>query len=225
LCLFSSHRTPVSQVPHKSQGWSHAFSAPDTVQTVNGFPSHLSRRKVYSPVLMSSEPVFRCFNQRFACARLSNLHLTYLLRLLTETFTTTPFERSRFRQFEASSHKAAPMDLPSSLIQHRVSQHVLDTLTWTGHRLLPDFGLGKGTRSPILTSFTGFSIRHQRFACAHLYESHLPDLSPTFPQRSRPRLLTWYGGALVKGSTLRSQSALTFFIGFVMHRIGQRTTP
>src|SRR5450631_1101765 len=56
---------------------------------------------------------------------------TYLVRLLTETFTTTPFERSRFRQFEASSHKAAPMDLPSSLIQHRVLKHVLDT---TPHR-------------------------------------------------------------------------------------------
>jgi hypothetical protein len=41
LCLFPSHRIPVSQVPYKSQSWSHAFSAPDTVRTVNGFPSHL----------------------------------------------------------------------------------------------------------------------------------------------------------------------------------------
>src|ERR1017187_3054676 len=74
---------------------------------------------------------FRCLYLRFACARLSNPYLTYLLRLLTETFTTTAFDRSRFRQFEASSHKAAPMDLPSSLIQHRVLQRVLDT---TAHR-------------------------------------------------------------------------------------------
>jgi hypothetical protein len=156
------------------------------MQTVNGFPSHSSRKKVYPPVLMSSEPVFRCFNQRFACARLSNLHLTYLLRLLTETFTTTPFERSRFRQFEASSHKAAPMDLPSSLIQHRVSQPVLDTITWTGHRLLPDFRLGKGTRLPLLTSFREFSICRQRFICIYLYKSHLTNLVRLFLRRSRP---------------------------------------
>ena len=36
----------------------------------------------------------------------------------TETFTTAAFNRSSFRQFEASSHKAAPKDLPSSFVQH-----------------------------------------------------------------------------------------------------------
>jgi len=45
----------------------------------------------------------------------------------TGTFTTAAFDRSSFRQFEASSHKAAPKDLPSSFVQHRASRRVLDT--------------------------------------------------------------------------------------------------
>src|SRR5450631_2280780 len=88
---------------------------------------------------------FRCLYLRFACARLSNPYLTYLLRLLTETFTTTAFDRSRFRQFEASSHKAAPMDLPSSLIQHPVLQRVLDT---TSHRSVRDTLASYGSCRP-----------------------------------------------------------------------------
>jgi len=39
-------------------------------------------------------------------------------RLLTETFTTAAFDRSSFRQFAASSHKAAAKGLPSSFAQH-----------------------------------------------------------------------------------------------------------
>src|ERR1035441_5262909 len=78
------------------------------------------------------------------------------------------------------------MDLPSSLIQHRVSQHVLDTITWTGHRLLPDCSLRKGTHFLILTSFMELSIRRQRFICIYLYKSHLTNLVRLFLRRSRP---------------------------------------
>ena len=39
-------------------------------------------------------------------------------RLLTMTFTTAAFDRSSSWWFEASSYKAAPKGLPSSLIQH-----------------------------------------------------------------------------------------------------------
>src|SRR5450755_4454593 len=109
---------------------------------------------------------FRCLYLRFACARLSNPYLTYLLRLLTETFTTTPFERSRFRQFEASSHKAAPMDLPSSLIQHRVSQHVLDT-TICDKRC--HFGIRKPTKRRAFQSH----VVHDRYAHLHLRQSRV----------------------------------------------------
>src|SRR6266581_9458253 len=55
-------------------------------------------------------------------------------RLLTETFTTAAFDRSSFRQFEASSHKAAPKDLPSSFAQHRAFRRVLDTIPSSNRR-------------------------------------------------------------------------------------------
>src|SRR4029434_8348130 len=52
------------------------------------------------------------------------------------TFTTAAFGRSSFRQFEASSHKAAPKGLPSSFVQHRASRRVLDT-TRSSNRTCP----------------------------------------------------------------------------------------
>src|ERR1035438_5702160 len=66
------------------------------------------------------------------------IHVRFCGRLEGKSLRPTrqpsaPFERSRFRQFEASSHKAAQMPLPSSLIQHpsliqhRALQRVLDT--------------------------------------------------------------------------------------------------
>src|SRR5450759_3436206 len=68
-------------------------------------------------------------HQRFICIRLSIPHMTWSKpRLLTETFTTAAFDRSSFRQFEASSHKAAPKDLPPSFVQHRAPRRVLDTI-------------------------------------------------------------------------------------------------
>jgi hypothetical protein len=62
---------------------------------------------------------FSMLHQRFACARLSNPHMTWLIpRLLTITFTTAAFGRSSLWQFEASSYKTAPKGPPSSLVQH-----------------------------------------------------------------------------------------------------------
>jgi len=48
-------------------------------------------------------------------------------RLLTMTFTTAAFGRSRSWRFGASSCKAAPRDLPSSNAQHRAPSLLLDT--------------------------------------------------------------------------------------------------
>ena len=73
---------------------------------------------VKPPVLMSSESI-SMLRRRFACARLS--HPYY------DVINTTPFshdvnhrgfDRSSSWWFEASSYKAAPKGLPSSLIQH-----------------------------------------------------------------------------------------------------------
>ena len=57
-------------------------------------------------------------------------------RLLNGTFTTAAFDRSSFRLFEASSYKAAPKGLPSSLVQHRASWRVLDTMSPRAFRAL-----------------------------------------------------------------------------------------
>src|SRR5260370_19223104 len=57
-------------------------------------------------------------HQRFACASLSNPHMTKSdVSPFPVTFTTEAFVRSSSRLFEASSYQAAPKGLPSSFAQ------------------------------------------------------------------------------------------------------------
>src|SRR5450756_1055528 len=58
----------------------------------------------------------------------SEVHLHSSLYSTHDVITTAAFDRSSFRQFEASSHKAAPKGLPPSFVQHRASRRVLDTI-------------------------------------------------------------------------------------------------
>src|ERR1019366_1592846 len=58
-------------------------------------------------------------------------------RLLTGTFTTAAFDRSSFRQFEASPYRAAPKGPPSSFAQHAAFRGFLtQRLRFTGTRRL-----------------------------------------------------------------------------------------
>jgi len=118
LYLFPWHQRTGSQVPYKSPNESHAFYTPDTAWPISRFPPHFSRSSCATPVLMSSESL-SMRRRRFACARLSHSYLTRSLpRLLTMTFTTAAFDRSRSWRFEAFPCRTAPKGPPSSLVQH-----------------------------------------------------------------------------------------------------------
>jgi hypothetical protein len=117
LRLFPSHRQPGSQVPYESPDEIHAACTPDTAWPVSRFPPCSSQGRY--------TPWFRCHLTNFDASStvrlhssLSSLHDVVKPRLLTETFTTAAFDRSSFRQFGASSYKAAPKGLPSSFAQH-----------------------------------------------------------------------------------------------------------
>jgi hypothetical protein len=75
LCLFPLHRRTGSQVPDQSPGWSHATSTPDTAWPVIRCPPRFSRReralRFWCHLKIVSRPP-----QWFACARLSNPHMT-----------------------------------------------------------------------------------------------------------------------------------------------------
>src|SRR5476649_699291 len=58
----------------------------------------------------------------------AEVHLHSSLYPIHDVIKATPFNRSSFRQFEASSHKAAPKGPPSSFAQHRAARRVLDTI-------------------------------------------------------------------------------------------------
>ena len=68
-------------------------------------------------------------------------------RLLTMTFTTAAFGRSRSWRFGASSCKAAPRDLPSSNAQHRAPSLLLDTRN-PPHLIVLDFFIATGPERP-----------------------------------------------------------------------------
>ena len=63
--------------------------------------------------------------QRFACARLPDPHLTPLTAPFPRSLTTTVFSQRSTRRFEASSRKATSKGLPSSPEQHHFRQLLL----------------------------------------------------------------------------------------------------
>src|SRR3954454_20200798 len=58
--------------------------------------------------------------QRFACARLPDPHLTSRWMPFPRSLTTTVFSQCSTRRFEASPRRAAPKGLPSSPEQHQL---------------------------------------------------------------------------------------------------------
>ena|SRR5665647_1363134 len=63
--------------------------------------------------------------QRFACARLPDPHLTPLTAPFPRSLTTTVFSQRSTRRFGASSRKATPKGLPSSPEQHHLRKLLL----------------------------------------------------------------------------------------------------
>ena len=70
-----------------------------------------------APVLMPSV-LLTTRQQRFACARLPDPHLTPLTTPFPRSLTTTVFSQRSTRRFEASPRRATPKGLPSSPVQH-----------------------------------------------------------------------------------------------------------
>lgn len=87
-----------SHVPHKNLVQRHAASMPDAVWAVSRSLPDLSRANETHPVLAPS----MTRHQRFACARLLDLHLTGSIR---PTLTTIALYDSSLRWFEACSCK------------------------------------------------------------------------------------------------------------------------
>ena len=129
LGLFPYHHRPGSQVPYESPDKSHAACTPDPAWPVSRYLPCPSQDTEEALVLASSKVSFDASSaDRLHSSLPSLLDVIELSRLLTITFTTAALDRSSLGQFEASSYKAAPKDLPSSLVQHDASR-LLDTTT------------------------------------------------------------------------------------------------
>ena len=77
------------------------------------FPEQLK-----APVSTSSESLTMLQPEVCLRSSLSPIHDAVKAAPFTMTFTTATFDRSSSWLFEASSYKAAPRGLPSSLVQH-----------------------------------------------------------------------------------------------------------
>jgi hypothetical protein len=117
-----------SHVPCKSPGQARAAYMPDAIWAVSRLPPDLSRSPGPAPV---STPLRKLTTrqQRFAFARLPDLHLTRSSpRLFPQRSPRTALNRRSLRWFEASPCRATSEDLPPSPAQHRIR--------WLLHRTL-----------------------------------------------------------------------------------------
>lgn len=70
------------------------------------------------PPVFDDVPTLSTLYQPMTCARLRYTHLTELCSAFSLTLTTTTFDRSSLRWFEASACTATPKGPPSSFVQH-----------------------------------------------------------------------------------------------------------
>src|SRR5450759_1704542 len=100
-----------------------AFVAHPPGQSAHIRQAHPGTRNI-APVSMPSVFV-TTRQQRFACARLPDPHLTPLTAPFPRSLTTTVFSQRSTRRFGASSRKATPKGLPSSPDQHPLRKLLL----------------------------------------------------------------------------------------------------
>jgi hypothetical protein len=94
----------------------HAGHHPDSKQ--------VSSRLIPSqrlPLGFDDIPTLSTLYQPLTCVRLRNTHLTESCSAFSLTLTTTAFDRSSLRWFEASACTAAPRGPPSSFVQHSIA--------------------------------------------------------------------------------------------------------
>ena len=136
-CLTSRNPRPLVSVARLltfrpgAADQAHVASMPDTAWPINGHPPGSSRStRPNTPVLMPSVFV-TTRQQRFACARLPDPHLTPHRMPFPRSLTTTVFSQRSTRRFEASPRRAAPkgqfLHLPNSIINHESTPTALDS--------------------------------------------------------------------------------------------------
>ena len=120
LCLFPYHRPPGSQVPYESPDQPHACSAPDTTGPISRYPPCCSRGPRVCLGFDATIVLFRCFTHRFACARLSDPHMT---RSMSRLLTIRVHHRGHWTVAAYGSLKpplksGSPKGPPPSFVQH-----------------------------------------------------------------------------------------------------------
>ena len=109
----------------------HVACMPDTTWPRKRAPARfIPEPSCLTPVSMSPTSV-TTRQQRFTHVRLPGPHLTPSPGAFSTSFTTTVFSQRSMWWFDASPRRATPKGQPSSLVQHRYSEH----LPTHGHHL------------------------------------------------------------------------------------------